>query len=185
LKLHHTKSFKIKIKMTKKENPKTPKTLKKPAPPTGSRSLAALRERHRNLRLLQAAEIRGIQQAELEGRETERRRREHEASLRHAEFARIQEEIEIGLIRQEAAAQVAEEEAQEVRRLAEEEAQEVRRLAEEEAQEARRLAEEEAQEVRRYNTNRRTYIIARVYYHGTVAPVYPSDSDDLGPYEED
>jgi hypothetical protein len=174
LKLHHTKSFKIKIKMTKKENPKTPKTLKKPAPPTGSRSLAALRERHRNLRLLQAAEIRGIQQAELEGRETERRRREHEASLRHAEFARIQEEIEIGLIRQEAAAQVAEEEAQEVRRLAEEEAQEVRRLA-----------EEEAQEVRRYNTNRRTYIIARVYYHGTVAPVYPSDSDDLGPYEED
>jgi hypothetical protein len=174
LKLHHTKSFKIKIKMTQKENPKTPKTLKKPAPPTGSRSLAALRERHRNLRLLQAAEIRGIQQAELEGRETERRRREHEASLRHAEFARIQEEIEIGLIRQEAAAQVAEEEAQEVRRLAEEEAQEVRRLA-----------EEEAQEVRRYNTNRRTYIIARVYYHGTVAPVYPSDSDDLGPYEED
>jgi hypothetical protein len=158
--------------MTK--TPKTSKTLKKQERPKGSRSLAALREQHRNLRLLQAAEIRGIQQAELEGRETERRRREHEASLRHAEFARIQEEIEIGLIRQEAAAQVAEEEAQEVRRLAEEEAQEVRRLA-----------EEEAQEVRRYNTNRRTYIIARVYYHGTVAPVYPSDSDDLGPYEED
>jgi hypothetical protein len=95
-------------------------------------------------------------------------------SLRHAEFARIREEIEIGLIRQEAAAQVAEEEAQEVRRLAEEEAQEVRRLA-----------EEEAQEVRRYNTNRRTYIIARVLYRGTVAPVYPSDSDDLGAYDEE
>jgi hypothetical protein len=152
LRIHY---FKIKIKIKMAKTPKTPKTLKKPAPPMGCRSLAALRERRRNERLLQAAEAaeqRGIQQAELERRDTERRRREHEASLRHAAFARIQEEIEIGLIRQEAAAQVA---------------------------------EEEAQAVRRYNTNRQTYILARVFYHGTVAPVYPSDSDDLGPYDED
>jgi hypothetical protein len=136
--------------MTK--TPKTSKTIKKQERPNGSRSLAALREQRREFRLLQAAVFRGVHQAEVEHQETERRRREHEASLRHAEFARIQEEIEIGLIRQEAAAQVA---------------------------------EEEAQAVRRYTTNRRTNTLARVYLHGTVAPVYPSDSDDLGAYNEE
>jgi hypothetical protein len=105
------------------------------------------------------------------------RRRRLQRQRQAAGWQRRQEEVE------QARQELARRRRVGVRQLAAAERQ--RRHEAQDAEYERERQELEAQDDRRFRTNTRTYNLAVNLFNNNVFPVYPSDSDSLGDYNED